>query len=47
MLDSDLQPGFVLAEVAGIRVSCPYGIVQQPLLELYDGDHREIQGALD
>ncbi len=47
MLDSYLQPVFVLDEVAGIRVSCPYGIVQRQLLELYDGDHREIEGALD
>ncbi len=47
MLAPDLQPVFVLDEVAGIRVSCPYGIVQRQLLELNDGDHREIQGALD
>ncbi len=47
MLDSDLQPVFVLDEVAGIRVSRPYGIVQRELLELYEGDHHEMQGALD
>ncbi len=47
VFDSYLQAMLVLDEVIEIWVSCSYGIVQRQLLELYDGDHREIQGALD